>query len=101
MTTTGPVDVFVDCDELDRLRSELEALSQELSWVENDLAYPDDAFGGADVHEAVEAFTASWRSVRTELSAALAAAASFVRGAIEAYQESETLLRSAASGATT
>jgi hypothetical protein len=97
MATTGPVDVFVDCDELDRLRSELEALSHELGWAESHLARTDDDMGGPEVSEAVEQFRVGWRSTRGRLAEELLAAAGLVRTAIQAYKTTETVLKAAVS----
>jgi hypothetical protein len=101
MTTTGPVGVFVDCDELDRLRSELEALSHELTWMESRLARTDEDMGGPEVSGAVEQFRAGWGSTRSRLAEELLAAAGLVRTAIQAYETTETLLKAAVSDVST
>ena len=100
MTTTGPVDVHVDTGELGRLRSELEALSQELDIVYSAIDYPDEAFGGAEVHGAVGEFESSWRSTRSALSEGLMAAAHLVATAIEAYEQAEGMLKAASEAVT-
>lgn len=88
MTTTGPVDVYVDTGELGRLRSELELLHHH-PMIDGRMLLEA---GEREVDDVLDEFRSAWKSASDLLSQQLLGAASLVRDAVEAYEAIENAL---------
>lgn len=93
----GPVEFFVDVEELGRLRTELQTLLAEFG----DLPVTDGAggdaaaLGGADVAGAVDRFAVHWTDGRARISENLSECRALVEGAMESYTGAETAIQNA------
>ena len=100
MAGNGPVEFFVDIDELGRLRSELQTLHAELDALPAREVQADAAALGADVAGAVDRFAADWTAGRARITGNLGECLALVEGAIEAYRTAESAVQNAAAPGT-
>lgn len=94
----GPVEFFVDVEELGRLRDELQTLLAELGELPTQGGMTADAtaLGGADVAGAVDRFAVFWTDGRARISENLSECRALVEGAMEAYTGAESAIQNAA-----
>jgi hypothetical protein len=92
----GPVEFFVDFEELARLHTELQELADELAEISLRTVDADaGAMGGADVADAVHHFVTGWRDGRRQIAANIGACQVYVHQALDAYLEVENGIRNA------
>ena len=92
----GPVDLFVDTAELDRLRPELQTLQTELGDLPARTSGDADSGAlGRDVAGAADRFTAHWNDGRARITDNLGECRTLTDGATQAYTSAETTIRNA------
>ncbi len=93
----GPVELFVDIEELGRLRGELQTLLAELGELptQDGVGADATALGGADVAGAVDRFAVFWTEGRARITENLSECRVLAEGAIEAYTGAETAIQNA------
>jgi hypothetical protein len=96
MAGNGPVEFFVDIEELGRLRNELQTLEAELADLPAQGADADAGALGADVAGAVDRFAVFWTDGRARITENLGQCRLLADGAAEAYTGAETAIRNAA-----
>jgi hypothetical protein len=93
----GPVELFVDIEELSRLRNELQALETELGDLPTQVAGADPgAMGGDDVAGAVDQFAVFWNDGRARITENVGQCRVLAEGAAEAYTGAENAIENAA-----
>jgi hypothetical protein len=94
----GPVEFFVDVEEVGRLRSELQTLLAELDGLPTQDGMNADAtaLGGGDVAGAVDRFAVTWTDGRARITENLGECRALAEGAIAAYTSAETSIQNAA-----
>src|SRR5918995_1509551 len=92
----GPVEFFVDVDELGRLRGELQTLEAELGDLPAQGMTADAAaVGGADVAGAVDRFAVFWNDGRARISENVGQCRVLAEGAVDAYTGAERAIQNA------
>jgi hypothetical protein len=93
----GPVEFFVDIDELGRLRGELQTLEDELGDLPAQGMNADaTALGGDDVAGAVDRFAVFWNDGRARITENVGQCRVLAEGAAEAYTGAENAIENAA-----
>ncbi len=93
----GPVEFFVDIDELSRLRGELQTLEDELGDLPAQGMNADAAaLGGDDVAGAVDRFAVFWNDGRARITENVGQCRVLAEGAAEAYTGAENAIENAA-----
>jgi hypothetical protein len=96
MAGNGPVEFFVDIEELGRLRNELQTLEAELGDLPAQGASADAGALGADVAGAVDRFAVFWTDGRARITENIGQCRALAEGAAEAYTGAETAIQNAA-----
>jgi hypothetical protein len=96
----GPVELFVDFEEVGRLRNELQTLEAELGDLPAQEAGADPGALGADVAGAVDGFTVFWNDGRARITENVGQCRALAEGAAEAYTGAENAIQNAAAVAT-
>jgi hypothetical protein len=94
----GPVEFFVDIDELGRLRNEIQTLEAELGDLPTQEGMNADAaaLGGGDVAGAVGRFAVFWNDGRARVTENIGQCRVLAEGAAEAYAGAENAIQNAA-----
>jgi hypothetical protein len=95
----GPVELFVDIEELGRLRNELQTLESELGDLPAQGAGADPGALGADVAGAVDGFAVFWNDGRARITENVGQCRVLAEGAAEAYTGAENAIQNAAPAA--
>src|ERR671916_231870 len=93
----GPVEFFVDIEELGRLRNELQTLEAELGDLPAQGAGADAGALGADVADAVDGFAVFWTDGRARIAENVGQRRVLAEGAVAAYTGTENAIQNAAS----
>jgi hypothetical protein len=96
MAGNGPVEFFVDIEELGRLRNELQTLEAELGDLPAQGAAADAGALGADVAGAVDRFAVFWTDGRARITENLGQCRLLADGAADAYLGAEAAIQNAA-----
>ena len=92
----GPVEFFVDVDELGRLRGELQTLEAELGDLPaQGMTVDATAVGGADVAGAVDRFAVFWNDGRARITENVGQCRVLAEGAAETYTGAESAIQNA------
>ena len=91
-----PVELFVDIEELGRLRNELQTLEFELGELATQGVGADAGALGADVAGAVDRFAVFWNDGRSRITENIGQCRVLAEGAAEAYTGTENAIRNAA-----
>ena len=92
----GPVDLFVDIEELGRLRGELQTLEAELGELPVQEAGADPGALGPDVADSVDRFAIFWNDGRARITENIGRCRVLAEGAAEAYTGAENAIQNAA-----
>ena len=90
-----PVELFVDVEELGRLRNELQTLEFELGDLGAQGVGADPGALGADVADAVDRFAVFWNDGRTRITENIGQCRALAEGAAEAYTGTENAIQNA------
>jgi hypothetical protein len=93
----GPVELFVDTEEVGRLRNELQTLEAELGDLPAQGAGADAGALGADVAGAVDGFAVFWTDGRARIAENVGQCRVLTEGAVAAYTGTENAIQNAAS----
>jgi hypothetical protein len=99
MAGNGPVEFFVDIEELGRLRDEIRTLEAELGDLPTQQGAVDGGALGPDVAGAVDRFAAFWAGGRARIVENLGQCGVLAEEAAAAYADAESSIRSAAPAA--
>jgi hypothetical protein len=93
----GPVEFFVEVEELGRLRGELQTLESELGDLPAEGMTADgSAMGGEDVAGACDRFAVHWTDGRVRITENVGQCRALAAGAAEAYTGAENAIQNAA-----
>jgi hypothetical protein len=92
----GPVDLFVEIEELGRLRGELQTLEVEMGDLPAQGMAADPGALGDDVAGAFDRFAVFWSDGRIRITENIGQCEALVEGAVEAYTGAENAIQNAA-----
>lgn len=96
MAGNGPVEFFVDMEELGRLRNEIQTLEAELGDLPVQDGAADEGGLGADVAGAVDRFAVFWTDGRARVTENVGQCRLLAEGAADAYTGAENAIQDAA-----